>query len=372
MTVDRKADTWNKAMEGALNGLPVNVIQSTSDEGASLLKHTKESLGAAHSPDLYHVVQDIGRSGSAALKVKEKSCRKELDTITEKRIKKAIKVNSSSAETFEEETEKQRLEKLQKEEQQALQELYQAQQKTDDFNEGRRAVGLNYHPYDLQNGLRQSPEKIESLLIKNMLQCKNAIVDLGENAHAKLAKAMRLIPSMKATLIFYFTMTAKKLDELNFDFTARGLIEDELMPAAYLKIAAKKEKNKKKSESLLALANEKLSDFKRRSGPYSRYSQKELNKMNDAACENVQIFQRSSSCVEGRNAQLKLKYHNLHRLTDSKLKALTVIHNFHIKRSDGTTPAQRFFKQSHDSLFETIIKKIPELSRPRKRQRKIA
>lgn len=257
MAADRKTATWNEAMKGALNGLPVNVIQSTSDECVSLLKHTKESLGAAHSPDLFHVAQDIGRSGSAALKVKEKSCRKELDTVTEKRIKKAIKVNSSSAKTFEKETEKQRLEKLEKEEQQALQKLYQAQQKTGEFNEGRRAVGLNYHPYDLQNGLRQSPEKVESLLTKNMLQCKNSIVDLGENAHAKLAKAMRLIPSMKATLIFYFTMTAKKLDELNFDFTARGLIEDELMPAAYLKIVAKKEKNKRKSESLLALANEK-------------------------------------------------------------------------------------------------------------------
>jgi hypothetical protein len=42
----------------------------------------------------------------------------------------------------------------------------------------------------------------------------------------------------------------------------------------------------------------------------------------------VQTFQRSSSCVEGRNGQLALRHHSFHRLSPRKLQALTTIHNF--------------------------------------------
>jgi hypothetical protein len=44
------------------------------------------------------------------------------------------------------------------------------------------------------------------------------------------------------------------------------------------------------------------------------------------------LFQRSSSCVEGRNGQLSLKHHALHRFTLLKLQALTVLHNYLARR----------------------------------------
>ncbi|NQY01512.1 MAG: hypothetical protein HRT70_10405 [Flavobacteriaceae bacterium] len=372
MAKDRKAKTWNTLMSEALKGIPVKVIQSTSDEGSSLLKHTKESLGAAHSPDTFHIIQEISRSGSAALKMKENHCRQELASAIEEKVKKAEKVSLLPENTFKRETQQESLFKKEKAEIQALQHLHEAKQRSQEFTAGRKAVSRNYHPYDLQNGMRQSPQKVEKLLTKNMLRCKKEIVNLGVKSHDKLAKAMRLIPAMKATLIFYFSMSATFLDDLNFDFRTRALIEDELMPAAYLKMVAAKEKNKKEAARLMALAKEKLIDFTRHIGPYSCYSSKEHNKMWEAAYQAVQIFQRSSSCVEGRNAQLTMKYHNLHRLTESKLKSLTVIHNFHIKRSDGTTPARRFFGQDHGNLFEAILKRMPALSRPRKHQAKVA
>jgi hypothetical protein len=53
----------------------------------------------------------------------------------------------------------------------------------------------------------------------------------------------------------------------------------------------------------------------------------------------VQTFQRSSSCVEGRNGQLALRHHSFHRLSPRKLQALTTIHNFFLTRPDGSTAA---------------------------------
>jgi hypothetical protein len=52
-------------------------------------------------------------------------------------------------------------------------------------------------------------------------------------------------------------------------------------------------------------------------------------------------FHRSSSAVEGRNGYLSQMYHNGRGLTEKRLRALTVIHNYGLKRADGTTAAMR-------------------------------
>jgi hypothetical protein len=38
---DRKAKTWTRALEEAMEGLPVEIIQSTSDEGRGILSHVR-------------------------------------------------------------------------------------------------------------------------------------------------------------------------------------------------------------------------------------------------------------------------------------------------------------------------------------------
>ncbi len=89
------------------------------------------------------------------------------------------------------------------------------------------------------------------------------------------------------------------------------------------------------------------------------------------ALECAQIFQRSSSCVEGRNGQLSLKFHAFRRLTAHTLTVLTVLHNFFIRRADGTTAAERFFEQKPRDLFTWLLDKV-ELPRPRKNHKRRA
>ena len=67
------------------------------------------------------------------------------------------------------------------------------------------------------------------------------------------------------------------------------------------------------------------------------------------------VFQRSSSCVEGRNGQLSLKHHASRKMSARKLAASTVIHNYFITRPDGTTAAERLFEQPPDDLFEWLL-----------------
>ncbi len=82
-------------------------------------------------------------------------------------------------------------------------------------------------------------------------------------------------------------------------------------------------------------------------------------------------FYRSSSAVEGRNGYLSQMYHNGRGLTAKRLRALTVIHNYGIKRLDGTTAAMRLFDREFPDLFSWLVNEMGELPLPRKARERV-
>ena len=81
--------------------------------------------------------------------------------------------------------------------------------------------------------------------------------------------------------------------------------------------------------------------------------------------EAVKLFQRSSSCVEGRNGVLSLLMHRFHHLSEKSLKVLSIVHNFGVKRKeDGTTAAERFFNAKHGELFKCLAKNVKIPGKP--------
>ncbi|MCP5101154.1 MAG: hypothetical protein GY943_36875 [Chloroflexi bacterium] len=85
----------------------------------------------------------------------------------------------------------------------------------------------------------------------------------------------------------------------------------------------------------------------------------------------AQQFQRSSSAVEGRNGCLSQMYHNGRGLSEKRLKSLTVIHNYGLKRADGTTAATRLFDSEFPDLFSWLLDKMDELPLPRKSRERV-
>lgn len=80
----------------------------------------------------------------------------------------------------------------------------------------------------------------------------------------------------------------------------------------------------------------------------------------------VSKFQRSSSAVEGRNGYLSQVHHNRRGLSSKRLQVSTIIHNFSLKRNDGTTAAERLFGRDFPDLFEDLVENFGELPQPRK------
>lgn len=64
-------------MNKATEGMSAEIIQSVSDEG--IIHHVEKDPGARHSPDLFHVQQELVRGTAVALESKKKKAGKVLE-----------------------------------------------------------------------------------------------------------------------------------------------------------------------------------------------------------------------------------------------------------------------------------------------------
>ncbi len=78
-------------------------------------------------------------------------------------------------------------------------------------------------------------------------------------------------------------------------------------------------------------------------------------------------YQRSTSAIEGRNAKLSEHYFSSRGIRAKHIKSLTVIHNFWIKRQDGTTASERLCGYKPPDLFEYLLENMPDVPKPRQR-----
>src|SRR5262249_52528638 len=109
-----------------------------------------------------------------------------------------------------------------------------------------------------------------------------------------------------------------------------------------------------------------------RSPAWGGLSEQHRQRLRAQARELACKWVRSSSCVEGRNGALRLRQHGKGGLSQAELSALTVLHNYWVRRPDGTTAAQRFFGHKPDDLFEWLRARLPELPRPAQSRRHAA
>jgi len=370
--VDRRdAETWNKAMGEALGGLPVQVVQSTSDEGQAIKCHAREALEAHHSPDLFHPQQDLIRATALPLAHRvrraaeqhEEAVRKTAGVVAQREAYQKKRHGPGRPPDF-----AGRLERAQQVEEAAHQALEQALAEQKACREAVAGLSTDYHCYRLADGVAQSAEEVQALL-----EARFAVIDqvaertgLSERCRKKIDKARRVVGDMVATISFVHTETAVRLAGLGISPVERAQVARRLVPGLYLERVAARAQRAEDRHAHRAAAQGLLAPLRAPEHPLQQLGPEVTDEVEAVARICADLFQRSSSCVEGRNGQLALFHHGLHRLTDAKLAALTVVHNFHIRRPDGTTAAQRFFEAEHDDLFSHLVERMPQLARPAK------
>ena len=175
-----------------------------------------------------------------------------------------------------------------------------------------------------------------------------------------MEKARRAFEAIVNSVILFFVFFSAFVRDLNLDEEEELFFNKVIFPLCYLKIIWRRLAAKERKE-LQSLVNSL--EIKVRDGPWNEELKEEWMKKGR---ELANSFQRPSSCVEGRNGMLSLYYHRFHRLNPRSLKALTIVHNFHTKRPDGTTPAERFFGQKPDDLFESLLTHVRIPGKPQR------
>jgi hypothetical protein len=374
---NREGNTWNNVVFEALKDLPaVEVIQVASDEAKGLINHTIKGLNAHHSSDCFHVPHEIGKGTSGPLASNVKRAEKEYEaagkqTQKEKNLKFSYDTQPKRPPGRRPNFEK-KIELAEEKESQAKNDLEKARQNQETVRNAKAEIGKVYHPYDTVTGVKQDSQKVSELLESCFENIKESTSDLSDRCRKRVNKAHRVVKNMVATISFFFSMIELYMDNIQISDRDRHLMHEYLIPGFYLREAARKEKNVDRKNKISEMSQKLLSILTQKDGPFSEYSEDDVIILEKAAKECAQIFQRSSSCVEGRNAQLSLRHHGMHRLSNRCLKAQTIVHNYYTRNRDGTTPAERFFNAKHSDLFEWLLEKMDFPARPRNRLKRVA
>lgn len=213
----------------------------------------------------------------------------------------------------------------------------------------------------MQQGQAQTPEQLQTRLetVFARLEAIAEEVDLSEHLGAPLAKAKRLTQGLVATLAFFFMRVNSRVQALDLAPAIEQALLNELIPALYLERAAVRCSRAEQRHRLQALSAQRLAPLRQPAHPIQSLDEQTRRDLKQVAGECADLFQRSNSCVEGRNGFLALYQHGHHRLSPRKQQVLTALHNVAITRPDGTTAAERFFAQAHPSLFEQVLERMP-------------
>lgn len=359
---NRKAKTWTKTLDAATEGLPIEIVQSTSDEGRGLLRHVKKDLGVHHSPDLFHIQQELVRGTSVALASRKR------------RAEKAMAEAAKQVNRHQEEQPADPDDEGGHESAPGVEEQLEEAQKTLEIAAGHQervkkaiqGISVAHHPFDLETGAARSAAEVSTALEQLFAEIETVATEanLPQRCLKKIQKAKGVVVEMVATVAFFWLVVRAKVEALSLTPEAEQAVYDHLIPAIYLSLVAEKTRDPEQRYALLIKSEELLIPFLSRDGPLGDLETTEKAVIETVARECAQLFQRSSSCVEGRNGQLALRHHSLHRISDRKLAALTTVHNYFIKRRDGTTAAERFFGSKPRNLFAWLLEQVDLPGRP--------
>jgi Family of unknown function (DUF6399) len=157
---------------------------------------------------------------------------------------------------------------------------------------------------------------------------------------------------------WFWNLVFARVEELGLSEEQEQVVYDKLLPGHYWDMAAGRARTAEERHRLKEMAGKLKKEAWQEGGALSSLSEEERKEVDQVAKETAGLFQRSSSCVEGRNGRLSLQHHGHGPVSERRLKALTVVHNYMVKRGNGTTAAERFFGQKHEDVFSWLLDRI--------------
>lgn len=355
ITEDRCFDTWYAKTTPRLESLGVEVSHAISDRAKALIKMAVTGFGCESGADVFHAQQDASRWLGARLGRRVTHAEKGLAAAQAAEDKAAKKADGSASDSLE--AERINAEKT-------LEACRQSQQ---DYHENLQGIGDEVHPFSMADNSINDTEKVVQRL-EGRVQAIEAIAQDQGIADTKntLQKMRNQFGALAVSVSFWWLWVNETLLSLGVgDIELERWLTTTLLPVVYWHHKMRQTKSRKAKDKYRKAWESASAAFK---AHYltTTLPTSEIQRWLLWAESMSRQFQRSSSAVEGRNGCLSQMYHNGRGLGGKRLKALTVIHNYDIKREDGTTAAMRLFNTEFPDLFPWVLDRMGELPLPRK------
>jgi hypothetical protein len=178
-------------------------------------------------------------------------------------------------------------------------ESYEIQKK---FKKHLLGISVALHPVNKDTGIRKGVSLIESEVNICMDEIRKIFSDinLSENSFSYFKKAERAIPYLLSSVQFFCTNVYEMVKALKLTKEQEYLFHANLVPAAYLRRVSKQEKSDEKMK-----IRTRADEIEKKG--LELFSDEQKNIILKSAKDAADMYQRSSSVVEGRNSTLSLQ-----------------------------------------------------------------
>jgi Family of unknown function (DUF6399) len=340
---NRTYETWWNQISSWFNPEQWDCRFMVSDGAKALIKLALSGLECPTVPDVFHMLRDFSKSIGCTISLQQAHLQKEYANLIVKESpdsKTQLLVVEAK--------------------------LLQTEKAHEDYQASIHALSQSIHPFHIETGESQI-----GLALQAQLQPYLSVLEQLSQTYsptksqAALDRWKRQIPCLSGVLHAWWQWTLQALCTKTQDPEIHNWVLNCLLPWVYWHQQTEKTRQpklKQNYEKAAKSARERFmaDDFTK------NLTNSEQQEWIDWSVWMCTKFQRTSSAVEGRNGYLSGLHHSGRGFTEQTLKALTIIHNFDIKRDDGTTAAQRLFEKPFPDLFEWVVPRMGELPRPRK------
>jgi len=346
----RTFKSWQEKTEQALESLNVQVRYVVSDRAQALIKLAVEHFGCRSIADLFHPLHEIAQGFSLAIQNRLNQAQKKLE-----KAKKGLAGSPSQSEP--------------EHHHQQLQELAQQVEKWENvqeqYNKLRQQFSLRVHPFAVEDNSPQYATAVEKQLRKTVEQLeKLAQTNQLSKANKHLKPVKNQLPDLASLMNVWWDWVDHSLADQTLDCLRQQWLKEILLPKIYWERQLQRCRSAKQRlvyQTALRQAQQKLDLH-----PFTPLCQPEQwSQYNHWAETMVARFQRTSSPVEGRNGFLSQIHQAGRGISQKRLPVLRVLHNFALKRADGTTAAERFFEMEFPDLFEWVLPQLGPFPLPR-------
>lgn len=350
-TEDRTYTTWTAQLPPGWEQAGWTCHSLVSDEARALIKLATTGLGTVSVADLFHTLRNLGRPLGRSLAQQLAQLDKQAKQVLH-RLSQAASDETQAA--------------LQAQYDAVIQQQQRVMEDQQRYRQTRQAISLSVHPFELDTTQWQLATDLRARL-SELLPTLNALAaDYGgAPAVAAVATFESQIPALARGVHAWWRWVTQVVSAETQDPELQAWLLTVLLPWLYWSQQADKTRTSHLKQRYRQAASDAFNTLMAAEFTLTLQGDDLLRWMQWGR-RMCATYQRTSSAVEGRNGYLAQRHHASRGFSIQSLTVLTVLHNFDLKRPDGTTAAQRLFGHPFPDLFESVLSTFTELPMPRR------